>query len=75
MDVKINKSFFSLFIVCLSFLQLPPTVGQQPLAGRYLGWILFSFFLHFTPIRLALNHLARLADAGLLQGVFKLVNN
>jgi len=42
------------------------TSCQQPLAGRYLGWILFSFFLHFTFIPLALNHLARLADAGLL---------
>jgi len=43
-----------------------PTGGLQPQAGRYLGWILFSFFLHFILIPLALNHLARLEVAGLL---------
>jgi len=42
------------------------TVGLQPQAGRYLEWILFSSFLHFTSLPLALDHLARLVVAGML---------
>lgn len=43
--------------------------GLQPQARRYMGWILFSFFLHFISLPLALNHLARLAVAGMLYDI------
>jgi len=59
-----------MFSLCsVVFLALLATLGQQPPGGCYLGWILFSFFLHHILIPLALDHLARLVAAGLLSGV------
>jgi len=42
------------------------TGGRQTPGGHCLGWILFSFFLHFIFLSLALDHLAQLVVAGML---------